>query len=72
MVGQVIDLDKKYGRFSARVWGLIANLIGNTITLFGVAKVIRGEGGLPILIIGLIITCVCIAVIAIPDKSEDI
>ncbi len=37
----MIDLDRRYGIWSGRVWGLILNLLANTLALYGLVGFIR-------------------------------
>ena len=64
----MLDIDKKLGPLSLRIWGLILNFIGNFIALYGAAQFFKGASGPGLMIIGIIITLVCILVLAIPQK----
>ena len=70
MVDTMIDLEHKYGPFSARVWGLILNLIGNALMLYGAIGVFHNRSRLPIFIVGLVITVFCIVVLAKPSGKD--
>lgn len=62
-------LKRRIGPFSGRVWGLILNLIANTIALWGVSSLLRTGGGLAWIVIGGAAMVVCMAVLALPDRS---
>ncbi len=63
----MIDLDRRYGLFPGRVWGLIVNLIGNALALYGLVGILRDGSRLAHLLAGLAITIVCIVVLARPS-----
>jgi hypothetical protein len=65
----MIDLERRYGLFSVRVWGLIVNLLANASALYGAARLLRDGSGLGFLVGGVVGTVVCIAVLAIPSRS---
>ncbi len=67
----MIDLEKRIGPWSLRVWGLIANFIGNALALYGVAGVIRDGNRWPLLVIGLLITVGCLLVLAVPTPDPE-
>jgi hypothetical protein len=64
----MIDLEKTVGPLRLRTWGLVLNMIANGIALYGLSRVLAGEGGWPILIVGAALTVICIAVCAKPAK----
>ena len=71
MVGMKLNLERKYGQWTLRVWGLILNLIGNALALYGAVGVLKDGSRLPFLIIGLIITLFCIVILSFPDLRDD-
>ena len=66
-----IDIDMKAGPWPFRVWGLIINLVGNALALYGISRFLRDGFGLLIMIAGLIITAACILILAMPSADED-
>lgn len=64
----MIVLDRRYGVFSGRVWGLIVNFCANTLALYGLAGYLRNGEDLGYLIVGLAITLVCIVLLARPVR----
>lgn len=64
----MIDLDKKLGPVSLRIWGLILNFIGNFIALYGAAQFLKENSGPGLMILGIIMTIGCILFLAIPQK----
>lgn len=65
----MIDLERRVGPASLRVWGLILNFIGNALALYGAAGVLRDGSGWPAVAIGLAITVGCVLVLAIPSPD---
>ena len=39
----MIDLDRRYGIWSGRVWGLIVNLLANALALYGLVGFLAGR-----------------------------
>jgi hypothetical protein len=66
MVDKMMNLDRRWGPCSGRVWGLILNFIGNGLAIYGSKGMIRDGSRIPILIIGLLVTLVCILLLARP------
>ena len=66
----MIDLERRAGPWSWRVWGLIANFAGNAVALLGAARVLRDGSGWPLLVTGLIVTVACIAIVAVPSPDR--
>ena len=46
-------------------------MIANAIALYGLAIVLRGEGGVTMLIVGSILTVCCIGILAVPQERSD-
>jgi len=67
----MIDLEKRIGPWSLRVWGLIANFVGNALALYGAAGVIRDGSRWPLLVLGLIITVGCLLALAVPTPDPE-
>jgi hypothetical protein len=63
----MIYLEKKIGPWPLRVWGLVLNFAGNAIAIYGAIGFIRNGSRLPLLIIGIMITLICILVLAKPS-----
>ena len=64
----MIDLDRRYGVWSGRVWGLIVNLLANTLALFGLVGFLRDGTHLIPLIVGVLVTLACVLLLAIPNR----
>ncbi len=64
-------LKRRIGPWSGRVWGLVLNLIANAVTLWGVSLLLRTGGGWLWIAIGGTATVVCMAALALPDRSGD-
>ena len=71
MVDKMINLDRRLGPWTGRVWGLILNFIGNGLAIYGAIGVIRDGSRTPILIIGLLLTVSCILLLARPCIPTD-
>ena len=68
MVVLMLDMDRRLGPWRLRVWGLVLNLIGNAIALFGIVQVV--EGGSPLLlVIGGGITMACVVALGLPARE---
>jgi hypothetical protein len=68
MVDTMIDLDRRYGPWSGRVWGLIFNLVANALALYGLVGYLRDGTRLGHLVIGLGVTVICVAWLAKPSR----
>ncbi len=69
MVDKMIDLHRRLGPFSLRVWGLIFNFIGNAFAVYGALGVFRDGSRVLFLVIGIVLTLICILTLAKPDSS---
>lgn len=52
-----------------RTWGLILNMLANIVALYGLSQVLAGDGGWPVLLLGVICTIILIGVCAIPTRD---
>lgn len=68
MVDQMIDLNRRLGPFSLRVWGLILNFIGNALAVYGAIGVFRDGNRMALLVIGIALTLICILILAKPNN----
>lgn len=64
----MIDLERRFGWWSFRVWGLILNLAANALALYGLAGYLRDGSRLPHLVTGVLVTAACILILAKPSK----
>ena len=64
-------LKRRIGPWSGRVWGLVLNLVANAVTLWGVSLLLRTGSGWLWIVIGGLGTAVCMAALALPDRSGD-
>lgn len=62
-----MDLDKKSVLRNLRVWGLLFNLVGNALAIYGAIGVIYDGSRLPFLLFGGGLTLVCILLLARPS-----
>ncbi len=65
----MINIDRRFGLWSGRVWGLILNFIGNGLAIYGAIGYIRDGSRLLFLIIGMVLTLGCLLILAIPSSS---
>ncbi len=63
----MIELDRRLGPWSLRVWGLMINLAGNALAIYGALGVIRDGTRIPHFIIGMGITIACVLLLAKPS-----
>ena len=63
-----MDLDKKYGIFTLRIWGLVLNFIANFLAMYGTAKYLKDEMGPSLMILGLVLTVLCIGILSKPQQ----
>lgn len=63
-----MDLDRRLGPWSLRIWGLIVNLCANALALYGAAGIVRDGSRLALLIAGCLITLACVLILALPSR----
>jgi hypothetical protein len=68
MVGPVIDLDRTYGPFSGRVWGLILNFASNAVALYGITRYLRDGTHFGLMALGVAATVASILVLSRPVR----
>jgi len=64
----MIDLDRRYGIWSGRVWGLIVNLLANALALYGLVGFLRDGTHRVSLVLGVLVTATCILLLAKPSR----
>ena len=64
----MMDLDRKAGPWSYRVWGLIVNFVGNALAIYGAIGFLRNGSRAVCLVTGLLLTIACLLVLAVPQK----
>jgi hypothetical protein len=62
----MIDLDRKRGIWNLRVWGLILNFGANALALYGAAGLVRDGSRLFWLVLGCLVSLICVLVLAVP------
>ncbi len=67
----MIDLEKRVGPWSLRLWGLVVNFVGNALALYGAAGILQDGSRWPVFVIGLAITAACVLVLALPSGDEE-
>lgn len=68
MVDKMIELDGGLGSLPVRAWGLILNFIGNALAVYGAIGFMQDGSRLPILVIGVGLTVICLLVLAKPSR----
>jgi hypothetical protein len=68
MVDPMIDLERRYGIWSLRVWGLILNLLANALALYGLVGFLRDGTHLVPFALGVLVTLACVLVLAKPSE----
>lgn len=64
----IIDIDRRFGPFSGRVWGLIANLAANALALYGMVGFLRDGTRVAHLTLGIVATAACVLLLAQPSR----
>ena len=64
----MIDLDRRYGIWPGRVWGLIVNLLANALALYGLVGYLRDGTHLVPLVSGILLTAACVLLLAKPSR----
>ena len=64
----MIDLERRYGIWSLRVWGLILNLLANALALYGLVGFLRDGTHLGPFALGVLVTLACVLVLAKPSE----
>lgn len=63
-------LDKKYGPFTGRLWGLFLNFFANAIALRGAIKYMLHNESPVEMCFGIIITVVVCMIVAVPVRKD--
>jgi hypothetical protein len=66
----MIDLERRVGGWPLRVWGLVVNLIGNGLAIYGALGLIRDGSRMPHFTIGAGLTIICILLLAKPSQRD--
>ncbi|MEQ8802907.1 MAG: hypothetical protein RLP45_12795 [Haliea sp.] len=61
-------IDRPLGPMRVRAWGLLANMGANATALYGLQQVLRDGSGQVTLAVGVILSLVLIALIAVPSR----
>ncbi len=65
-------LDRRLGPMRVRGWLLVVNFVCNALALYGLSRLLVTGGGMAVLVIGVVGTMACFALLAQPsgDGSE--
>lgn len=61
-------IDRPLGPMRIRAWGLLANMGANATALYGLQQVLRDGSGQVTLAVGVVLSLVLIALIAVPSR----
>lgn len=64
----MIDLDRRFGFWTLRMWGLIVNLLGNALALYGLVGFLRDGTHVVPLVLGVLMTITCVLLLATPSR----
>jgi hypothetical protein len=66
---EMIDLERRFGPWALRVWGLILNFFGNALAVYGLIGVVHDGSRLLPFLIGAGITGFCLLILAKPSSN---
>ncbi|MEM1245296.1 MAG: hypothetical protein AAGK22_02930 [Acidobacteriota bacterium] len=67
-----MNLERPLGPMRLRAWGLLFNLLANVLALYGLSRVLGEKpGGWLLLVVGALLTLVCLLVLARPAAGGD-
>lgn len=64
------DIDRRVGPMRLRAWFLIANFLFNGLALYGLSRLMVAGEGVGSLVVGVMGTLVCLAVLSQPNRRE--
>ena len=64
------DIDRQVGPMRLRVWFLIANFLFNAMALYGLSRLMVAGEGVGILVVGVLGTLGCLAVLSQPNGLD--
>lgn len=67
----MMDLDARFGFVRWRVAGLTVNLLANGIALYGAVRLLRDGSHQLVLAGGIVLSLICVALLARPDLRSD-
>lgn len=63
----MIDVDRRYGPLTGRVWGLILNFFSNAVALYGLVRLLSDGTHLGLVVIGGLATLTCVLLLSRPS-----
>ena len=63
------DIDRRLGPVRLRAWFLAANFLFNALALYGLSRVLVADAGHGILLVGVVGTLGCLAVLSQPSRN---
>lgn len=63
------DIDRRLGPLRLRAWFLVANFLFNALALYGLSRVLVADAGHGILLVGVVGTIGCLAVLSQPSRN---
>ena len=70
MKGVGFHIDRRVGPMRLRAWLLVANFVFNAVALYGLSRAMVAEGGTALLVIGVVGTLGCLAVLSQPSHPD--
>ena len=61
------DIDRRLGPMRLRAWFLIANFLFNAIALYGLSRLMVAGEGVGLMVVGILGTLGCLAVLSQPN-----
>ncbi|MDE0062127.1 MAG: hypothetical protein OXU72_04980 [Gammaproteobacteria bacterium] len=64
------DIDRRVGPMRLRAWFLIANFLFNALALYGLSRLMVAGEGVGLLVVGILGTLGCLAVLSQPNRPD--
>ena len=64
------DIDRRVGPMRLRAWFLIANFLFNALALYGLSRLMVAGEGVGLLVVGILGTLGCLAVLSQPNRQD--
>ncbi|MDE0365685.1 MAG: hypothetical protein OXP09_08920 [Gammaproteobacteria bacterium] len=64
------DIDRRVGPMRLRAWFLIANFLFNAMALYGLSRLMVAGEGVGLLVLGILGTLGCLAVLSQPNRPD--
>ena len=64
------DIDRRLGPMRLPAWFLIANFLFNAIALYGLSRLMVAGEGVGLMVVGILGTLGCLAVLSQPNRHD--